>query len=161
LTAPISIGKITAGDWPSTVPESLVAEGRFGILPGERIQDARIQFEAAITAAADQDPWLCDHKPEVQWFEGQFEPGETPLDAPIVSALQQAHASILGSPAEIHGVPYGSDLRFFTNYAEMDAVLYGPGDAGLAHSLDEHVSIEEVLTATKVIALTLLQWNKQ
>lgn len=161
LIAPISIGKIASGDWPSTVPESLVAEGRFGILPGERIQDARTQFEAAIAAAADRDPWLCDHKPEVQWFEGQFEPGETSLDAPILSALKEAHASIVGSPPEMRGVPYGSDLRFFTNYAEMDAVLYGPGDVSLAHSLNEHVSIDEVLAAAKVIALTVMLWGRK
>ena len=37
LVSPISIGKVQAGDWPSTVPETLIAEGRFGILPGENI----------------------------------------------------------------------------------------------------------------------------
>jgi acetylornithine deacetylase len=28
--APISIGKVHSGDWPSTVPEELIAEGRCG-----------------------------------------------------------------------------------------------------------------------------------
>jgi len=33
--APISVGVVRGGDWASTVPATLVAEGRFGVFPGE------------------------------------------------------------------------------------------------------------------------------
>lgn len=158
LAAPLSIGKIHGGDWPSTVPEYLVAEGRYGILPGEDIAAARAQFESAIDAAADADPWLRDTRPAVEWFEGQFEPGETPANAPILLTLDESHKALCGRPAEIHGVPYGSDLRLFTNNANMHAVLYGPGDVALAHSLNEHVPLDEVTRVAKVIALTIVNW---
>lgn len=34
LAAPLSVGVLRAGDWASTVPDLLVAEGRYGVLPG-------------------------------------------------------------------------------------------------------------------------------
>jgi acetylornithine deacetylase len=158
LISPISVGKIQAGDWPSTVPESLVAEGRFGIFPEEKIQNARTEFENAIQSAADRDPWLRENRPTVEWFEGQFEPAQTALDSEIVSSLQKFHSDVHGGKPEIHGVPYGSDLRFFTNNAKMPAVLYGPGDVRMAHSLNEFVPVSEIISVAKVVAVTLIDW---
>ncbi len=158
LVAPISVGKVKAGDWPSTVPESLVAEGRYGVFPGESMQSARQEFEKAIAAAARTDAWLLDHPPAVEWFEGQFESAQSPVHAPILQVLSSTHASILGNPPAVRGVPYGSDLRFFTNDAGMTAVLYGPGDVALAHSLDEHIPFQEVIDAAEVIASTIVNW---
>lgn len=160
LVAPLSVGKVNAGDWPSTVPDSLIAEGRYGILPGESMVDARAQFERAVEEVAASDPWLNEHRPAIEWFEGQFEPAQTPVDAPIIAELGQAHAAVCGTQPQVHGVPYGSDLRFFTNNAGMHAVLYGPGDVRLAHSVDEFIPVEEVMRAAEVLATTLLGWWK-
>src|SRR5262252_7565339 len=45
--APVNFGTLHAGDWPSTVPDELIAEGRFGVMPGESTDAAR---EALATA---------------------------------------------------------------------------------------------------------------
>jgi acetylornithine deacetylase len=160
MVSPISIGKLQAGDWPSTVPETLIAEGRFGILPGEDISSARNEFESAIRNAAQKDDWLQKNLPIVEWFEGQFESAETNLDSAIVNQIKETHNGIHHSNPDIHGVPYGSDLRFFTNNAKMAGVLYGPGDVRVAHSLNEFVPIEEVIAVAKTIALTIVRWCK-
>ena len=159
LVAPVSIGRVTAGDWPSTVPEALVAEGRFGVLPGESLAEARRSLEQAVARAADADPWLAGHRPRVEWFEGQFAPADTPLDSPVVEVLGAAHEAVVGAPSPTHGVPYGSDLRFFANDAGMPALLYGPGDVALAHTTDEQVSLDEVFVAAEVVALAILSWG--
>jgi acetylornithine deacetylase len=158
LAAPISVGKLQAGDWISTVPDHLVAEGRYGVLPGENVSNARTAFEAAIRAAADSDSWLAAHPPEVEWIEGQFAPAETPANAPILAVLRDAHTHVCHAAPVFRGVPYGSDLRFFTNDAGMHAVLYGPGDVRLAHAVNEHVPLGEVVQVAKVIAVTLIEW---
>jgi len=160
MISPISIGKLQAGDWPSTVPETLMAEGRFGILPGENISSARIDFESAIRNASEKDDWLQNNLPIVEWFEGQFEPAETKLDSAILKQLKETHNEIYHRDPEIHGVPYGSDLRFFTNDAKMPGVLYGPGDVRVAHSLNEFVPIDEVIAVAKTITLTIVRWCK-
>ena len=93
----------------------------------------------------------------LEWFEGQFEPGETASDVPICEELETGHHELLGTQPKTHGVPYGSVRRLFTRYVEMPAVLYGPGDVALATNewlpLNELVHAAEVFThliATKL-----------
>ncbi len=117
--APISIGTIRGGDWHSTVPHEAVMEGRFGVFPRESLEDARRTLTAALDEAAAADPWLREHPPELTWFEGQFESGETPIDSPLVRALGASHHAVTGELPGLEGVPYGSDMRFFTNQHDI------------------------------------------
>ncbi len=158
LVAPISVGRVSAGDWPSTVPDLLVAEGRFGVFPGETVATARRAFEEALAAAADADPWLREHPPTVEWFEGQFAPAETPLDHPLVTTVARLHRAVTGGDPVVHGVTYGSDLRLLTA-AGIPAVLYGPGDVRLAHTVDEHLDLDELLVAVRVVAELVVGWG--
>jgi acetylornithine deacetylase len=156
--APVNFGTIRAGEWPSTVPDELIVEGRFGVLPGESTSAAREAMAAALASAAANDPWLKDHPPQLEWFEGQFESGQTAQDAPIVRAISESHAKVFGSAPVVQGVTYGSDLRLFTNHGDTPAVLYGPGNIFDAHTVNEHVDLEEVLAATRVLAYIVTQW---
>lgn len=156
--APVNFGTIRGGDWPSTVPDELVVEGRFGVMPGESTDSARAAMGAALAHACANDDWLREHPPALEWFEGQFESGQTPQDSPIVQAVSACHAQTFGQPPVVQGVTYGSDLRLFTNHGDTPAVLYGPGDVANAHTVDEYVDLEEVVAATKVLALIVSQW---
>ena len=156
LVAPLSIGKVHAGNWPSTVPDVLVAEGRFGIFPGEDCDAARRAFENVVRSVGDDDDWLAKNPVAVEWFEGQFEPGETASDAPILEELETCHHELLGSQPRTHGVSYGSDLRLFTRYAEMPAVLYGPGDVALAHTTNEWLPLDELVHAAEVFTYLIV-----
>jgi acetylornithine deacetylase len=156
--APVSVGTIRGGDWPSTVPDEVVVEGRFGVLPGETIVDARRAMAAAVERAVMSDPWMRSHPPTLEWFEGQFESGQTALTDPIVESIQHCHAAVLGHPAVLQGVTYGSDLRLFTNHGHLPAVLYGPGNILQAHTVDEWVDLEEVFAAAKVLAYIITEW---
>lgn len=156
--APISIGTIRGGDWHSTVPNEVTVEGRLGVFPNEPLADAKESLARAIRQAGSHDPWLRDHPPQLEWFEGQFESGSTQLDSPILGTLAESHRAVTGRAARIEGVTYGSDLRLFTNHARIPAVLYGPGDVVNAHTVDEFIDLDEVVAATKVLALTISQW---
>ncbi|MCW5850533.1 MAG: ArgE/DapE family deacylase [Anaerolineae bacterium] len=156
--APISIGTIIGGEWHSTAPERVVAEGRLGVFPGETTAEARQALEEAIRRVAQADSWLCNHPPSVEWFEGQFEAGTTDLSHPFIHTLSAAHRAVLGSSPRVRGVPYGADLRLFTNHARIPAVLYGAGDVSLAHGVDESITLADVVTATKVVALMVARW---
>ena len=156
--APTCINVVNSGDWPSTVPDKLVADGRFGVFPDESVDEAKERFETMIQQAAEKDPWLKQHSPEIQWREGQFEPGSTSLEAPIIKAIAASHQALVGQKPGMEGVTYGSDLRLFTNHARIPAVLYGPGDVLDAHTVDESISIAEIMQATKILALTICEW---
>jgi len=75
-----------------------------------------------------------------------------------VRAIAEGHAQMFGKPPVVQGVTYGSDLRLFTNHGSIPAVLYGPGNIFDAHTVNEHVDLEEVVAATKVLALIVTQW---
>ncbi len=156
--APINIGCLRAGEWHSTVPEELVAEGRMGVLPGETNDSARRALAAAIQAAASKDDWMAEHPPLLEWFEGQFESAETSQSHPLIASLGAAHQQVTAKSPILRGVTYGSDMRLFINHAQIAATHYGPGDVGLAHAVNECVPLDEVLVATQVIAHFVTQW---
>jgi acetylornithine deacetylase len=156
--APISIGTVRGGEWHSIVPEVVVVEGRCGVFPGESPAEVRALLAATIDEAAATDPWLVEHPPRLEWFEGQFESCATPVDHPLIAALSAAHRNVHGREPAIEGVPYGADLRLFVNHAGMPGVLYGPGDVRLAHAANESVGVEEVVDAVKVVAGLVVSW---
>ncbi len=155
---PINVGVVRAGTWASTVPESLVAEGRVGLIPGEEVEPFRELVEGRIAAVAESDPWLRRHPPELTWFGGQFAPAEVPPDAPICEAIERAHERVTGERPSVEGVPYGADMRLFVRFGGMPCVMYGAGDVRVAHAPDEHVSISDLLTATQTVACLLADW---
>lgn len=156
IAYPIEVGTVHAGDWSSTVPDLLIAEGRYGIAIGEETTAARAEFEAAIAAVGAVDPWLRDHPVRVEWWGGQFASGRTPTEAGIVTAMRAAHESVSGHRQQVWGAPYGSDLRLLTGIGAIPTLHYGPGSAALAHSPGEQVPIAEVLTAARALAVLAL-----
>jgi acetylornithine deacetylase len=155
---PINVGTVRAGNWASTVPESLVAEGRIGLIPGEVIEPFRETVADRIAAVAEGDPWLKENPPKLEWFGGQFAPAEVPLDAPICEAIKHAHELVTGEEPAVEGVPYGADMRLFIRFGDMPCLMYGAGDVNVAHAPDEHVSITELMIATKTVACLLVDW---
>jgi acetylornithine deacetylase len=155
---PINVGVVRAGNWASTVPESLVAEGRVGLIPGEEVAPFKDLVSERIATVAERDPWLREHSPELTWFGGQFAPAEVELDAPICEAVKEAHERVTGEKPSVEGVAYGADMRLFIRFGGMPCVMYGAGDVNVAHAPDEHVSVTDLLTATSTIACLLADW---
>lgn len=154
----ICVGTVRAGDWASTVPESLTFEGRYGVAVGEDIAAARRTFENAIAHAAEADPWLLDHPPQIEWWGGQFEPAGIPTDHPLVDTVCAVYDELNETPARVAGVPYGADMRLLVNEGNTPTVLFGPGDVRKAHQPDEFVPVNELITATRTLALATLRF---
>ncbi len=158
LPYPISIGTVAAGDWASTVPERLVCEGRYGVQLDEDLDSARTQFEKAVIQIAGEDPWLAEHPPEVEWWGGQFAPAETPRDHAILESVAEAMQELTGKRPSVEGVPYGADMRLLVNEGGIPTILFGPGDVRQSHRPDEFVPLDDLLLATRALALTALRY---
>jgi acetylornithine deacetylase len=156
LAHPLSIGTLHAGDWASSVPDLLVAEGRFGVALDEPVEDARAALEAAVGEASSADPWLRDHPVEVEWWGGQFASGRLVPGSDLVTRVQGAHRAVTGEETGVYGAPYGSDLRLLSGLGGIPTVQYGPGDAQLAHGPRESVPLDEVHTTARTLALLAL-----
>ena len=157
IAYPLSIGTVRAGDWASTVPDLLVAEGRYGVALDEDPADARAAFEDAVDAACAAHPWLREHPVRVTWWGGQFASGRLPVGHDLMPLVQGAWADATGRarPAE-RGAPYGSDLRLYAG-AGIPTLHLGPGDVRRAHTAGEYVPLDEVEEVAGALALTVLR----
>jgi succinyl-diaminopimelate desuccinylase len=80
-----------------------------------------------------------------------------PRDSPLVTSLRRNVARVLGREAALVASPGTYDQKHVTRIAGVEhCVAYGPGVLELAHQPDEWCAIDDLLDATKVIALTLL-----
>jgi acetylornithine deacetylase len=156
IAYPISVGVVRGGEWASTVPDVLVAEGRLGVALDEPVAAARADLELAMAQACDTDPWLRDHPVQVEWWGGAFAPGRLPDHSDLVQRVSAAHTQVSGRPAQTWAAPFGSDLRLLTNVAGVPTLHYGPGDVVQAHACDESVSLQQVLDCTRTLALLAL-----
>ncbi len=149
LPWPISVGILHAGDWASTVPDQLVAEGRYGVMPGESFADAKRVFERAIATAEDE--WLAYNPPTVTWPGGHFAAGTLPNGHPFGAEVAAA-VTASGAPSpQLVGAPYGSDLRQYAA-AGIPTLQYGPGAIIDAHAIDENVLIDDVVACARAYA---------
>jgi acetylornithine deacetylase len=141
---PLSVGTLRAGDWPSSVPDLLVAEGRLGVALEETVESARADLEQCLAEIG--------HPVAVQWYGGQFAPGMLPADSPLLRQVSEVHRSLTGSLPAVQGAPYGSDLRLLAA-AGIPTLHYGPGDVRRAHAPDESVRVEELVQVTEALVL--------
>ena len=154
----ICIGTVHAGNWASTVAERLVAEGRFGIAPGENPQAARAELEHAVARAAAAHPWLRANPPTLTWWGGTFDAAVTPSDDPLVGTVAAAFAAVTGHEAKLEGMTYGADMRLLVNVGKIPTVLFGPGDVRKAHRPDEFVPLSDLVSVTRSLVLTAMRF---
>lgn len=153
----LSVGALRSGDWASSVPDRLVAEGRVGVRLGEDPAEAIADFETCVAQACADDPWLRDHPAVVTWPGGRFASGRLPAGHPLGDLVRGAHADAVGGPpVREHGAPYGSDLRLYAA-ADIPTLQFGPGDVRLAHSAREQVSLPEVVAVARTLVLAVLR----
>jgi acetylornithine deacetylase len=157
IAYPLMVGRVNAGDWSSTVPDRLTAEGRYGVRIGESVDDARTLFEERVSEAAAADPWLKDNPVTVEWSGGQFASGAYEGDDEFLDALDSAYTEATGGSApRRRGAPYGSDLRLY-NAGGIPSVHLGPGEVRYAHSPLEQVRLAEVGEIARTLVLLILR----
>ena len=143
LPYPVSVGRVRAGEWSSSVPDRLEFEGRVGVRVGESPEQARAAFEAALHDG--EEPPL-----QLEWTGGQFASGETPPEHPWVQAVAAAVEAQRGAPPQRIGVPYGADMRQFCARG-IPCTMVGTSGIELAHAVDERVRIDDLAALTRVI----------
>jgi acetylornithine deacetylase len=153
LPYPISIGRINSGDWASSVPDLLIAEGRLGVKLGESVVDARRTFEAFVQRACEGDAWLRDNPVIVTWPGGQFASGSIGEGHAFIDEVARS-VSDLGMPVPLQkAAPYGSDLRLYNGIGGIPTLHIGPGDVRFAHAPREQVSLSETIAVARALAL--------
>jgi acetylornithine deacetylase len=153
----INIGKISGGDWPSTVAGWAELEARVGWPPGEELEEVKDEIERTVERVAKRDAWLKEHPPIIEWFGWRAEPHEQDTNHPFVKAVAKVVRQVTGRKPAFVGGAAGLDTRFFVRYGNVPAVTLGPRGFNL-HSTDECVDLDSVVETAKVIALIMVNW---
>ena len=133
LPYPLLVGRLAAGRWSSVVPDRAEFEGRVGVPLGTPPAEVRERVAAAVGPGV-----------ELTWTGGQFASGETPVDHPFTRLVADA------AGADLAGVPYGADMRLFTERG-IPAVMFGPAGLELVHAVDERVRIDDLMQTARAI----------
>ncbi|HET9436531.1 MAG TPA: ArgE/DapE family deacylase [Candidatus Limnocylindrales bacterium] len=152
LPYPTIIGKVSGGDWASSVIDRIVADGRYGVALGETWRDAEARLRRVIDNAIERDPFFIDHPPTVEIVGGRFSSSRIPADHVLPVAIADAAEATLGRRPAFLGEPYGADMRLLVNEGRTPTVIYGPGHIALAHSADESVPLDDVSACARVLA---------
>lgn len=158
IPIPINIGKIYSGEWPSSVPDIAVIEGRMGVAPDEEMKSAEKELEDCLKEAAQNDPWLKKNPPQVEWFGGRWLPGDLEQDHPLMAVLSESFETVKGKQPAVEASPWGTDGGILSKVGNTPVVVFGPGVTEAAHDVNEFISLEEVFDAAEIIALAILEW---
>ena len=158
IPVPINIGVIEGGKWPSSVADLVTLEGRMGVAPGEEMESAKAEMEAALRQMAQQDPWFAEHPVELEWYGARWVPGEVSEEHPLMGLLSEAYRTVCGSDPVIEASPWGTDGGLLTKLAETPAIVFGPGVTQVAHYPNEYIELDAVFQCAEILALTLIEW---
>jgi acetylornithine deacetylase len=150
----VNIGRVRGGDWPSTVPAECVVEGGIAFLPNRTARWIEEEVRALIEAKAT--PWAREHA-RFELAGLRNEAFETPAGDPAVRSFHRAAESLLG-PRPLEGWTASCDARLFFHRGGMPTLVFGAGDLGRAHALDERVEMDDILRAAEVLARFLADW---
>jgi acetylornithine deacetylase len=144
---PLTIGQCNAGNWPASVPSEAMLRGLIGFLPNKNRHEVQEGLRMALCTYGDE--WLREH------FELTFpmlnnDGNMLPVDHPLVQSLLSAVENN-GHPAIVRAMTAACDAWRYQNQAGIPTLVFGPGSLSVAHSKDEHISLDEVLTAAEIL----------
>ncbi|ERN53721.1 peptidase [Alkalihalophilus marmarensis] len=158
IPIPINIGKIHGGDWPSSVPDLVTVEGRFGVSPEETIEEAKEEMKQWIRRLAEKDPWFEEFPVTLEWFGARWLPGSLDPNHSFMQLLGDKYKEVIGAPPVIEASPWGTDGGLLTEIGSIPTVVFGPGVTEKAHFPNEYIELEKVFSCAEVIAHTIIDW---
>jgi succinyl-diaminopimelate desuccinylase len=147
-------GTIHGGIKTNVIPDRCVMTIDRRVIYEETPEEAREEVEAVLRDMAERDPEFSYETRVVN----RIEPSYTPESSEIVGTLKKNVKALLGKDAQIsYGGGY-TDMWYFNKIMPM--AHYGVNLSGQAHTADEHLKLDDLITGTKVIALTAIDLLK-
>ncbi|MCO8244731.1 MULTISPECIES: ArgE/DapE family deacylase [unclassified Haladaptatus] len=150
--ADISVTMMDAGYSENVVPDRCTATFYRVLVPTESVADVRNEIRELIGETEDSMDASLDYD-EIMFAE----PTNVSQDCKVSQTFARNVDSFHGN-TEFVISPGSDDQRFVVNDAGIDqCIVYGPGRLEQAHVEDEYASIEDILTAIKVMAVSTAQ----
>jgi acetylornithine deacetylase len=156
---PCAVTMFRAGTFPSITPEEATLRGSMGLMPYEDPAEAEAQLRQQIMRVCEADPWLRHHPADLTTQGGYVAAGaEIPAGHPIVDTVSRSFRQVTGREPVLSARMGASDTRFLIKRGLTPTVIFGPGTTSQMHAMNEHVPVDNVVIATKVLALAIHDW---
>jgi succinyl-diaminopimelate desuccinylase len=147
--ATVNAALIDGGSAPNVVPDRCAVDIDRRILPGERDPTTVLEPFRALAEDLRREHPEVDVRSEIrEWTDA----AEAPADSAIAQAIRAAATTQLGSTPPDVGFTGITDARFYINDAAIPTVIFGPGSLSVAHTADEWVAVEELVSAARIYA---------
>ncbi len=153
--------KISGGEWMVSYPAACSLTCELMYLPANADADGwgtevEAEVERWIAAAAAQDPWLVEHPPTVEWHV-DIPPSEVDSEHPVVGSMVRA-STAAGRAPRLGGLDSWYDAATFSRFGETPSIGYGPRSIAWAHTVDEYVPVDDLVTCTEALALAAVDY---
>jgi succinyl-diaminopimelate desuccinylase len=152
------VGRIEGGTNTNVVPGQVILKLDRRMIPEEDAVAVEAQVRALIADAVDGVPGI---RIEVKRLLLSHALRPLPAGKTLVANLQKNAEKVFGEPITAQGTPLYADARLYGEHG-IPAVLYGAGPRTVPESnakkADERLALDDLRKATKVVALTLLDF---
>jgi acetylornithine deacetylase/succinyl-diaminopimelate desuccinylase family protein len=151
----LNVGRIEGGTNTNVVPGKVVLKLDRRMIPEENPAEVEATIRQVIQDAAASRPGIT-----VEIKRLLLANSMRPLagNEPLVDALQKHGEAVFGEPIPTSGTPLYTDVRLYCEQG-IPAAIYGAGPRTVLESnakrADEHVVLEDLRRATKVVARAL------
>ncbi|MFM2068309.1 MAG: hypothetical protein RLZZ584_3218 [Pseudomonadota bacterium] len=151
----LNVGRIEGGSNTNVVPGKVVLKLDRRMIPEEDAAAVEAEVRQLIEWVVAQCPGVTVDIKRILLAQS-LKPQTT--NAPLVAALQRHGREVFGCEIPVSGTPLYTDVRLYGAHG-VAAVIYGAGPRTVLESnakrADEHVVLEDLRRATKVVARTL------
>ena len=152
------VGRIDGGTNTNVVPGKVTMKMDRRMIPEEDPVAVEAQVRALIEAAVQDEPGI---RIEIRRLLLSHALRPLPGSEQLVANLQKNAQAILGETIPAQGTPLYADARLYGEHG-IPAVLYGAGPRTVPESnakkADERLALEDLRRASKIVALTLLDF---
>ena len=152
------VGRIDGGTNTNVVPGRVVMKMDRRMIPEEDPAAVEAQVRALIEQAVEGLPGI---RLEIRRLLLSHALRPLPGGAQLVATLQKHGREVMGEEITAQGTPLYADARLYGEHG-IPAVLYGAGPRTVPESnakkADEKLALDDLRKATKVVALTLLDF---
>ena len=156
----LNVGRIEGGSNTNVVPGKVVIKLDRRMIPEEDSAAVEAEVRQLIESTVAQSPGI---RLEIRRLVLANSLKPLPGNRVLVEAIQRHGQAVFGEPIPESGTPLYTDVRLYGEHG-VPAVIYGAGPRTVLESnakrADEHLVLEDLRRATKVIARTLLDLLK-
>ena len=157
----LNVGRIEGGTNTNVVPGKVVLKLDRRMIPEENPAEVEAAIRRVITDAVADSPGVTVDIRRLL-LANSLKP--LPGNKPLVDALCRHASAVFGEPISASGTPLYTDARLYCEKG-IPVALYGAGPRTVLESnakrADEHIRLDDLRRATKVVARTLLDLLQQ